>query len=366
MKKLLIIILTIALLVTISGCRPQEEPTPTPPQNPPQPTVEYPYGEIEAENIEGVEVYREAEKTPILEDSQLIAELTTLIQNAEYIENVRNVQQIEIKLGMIIYLKEEMLESKQVIISYDENTNKLFIGPEGREFIIRSQELVEFMESQMRSKLVIVEENALPGGAREWLAQFLQEKGAYVYQHPDATYIKVTTDQKPTGGYRIQVREFDEEAYPQEIKIEIIEPDKDAMVTQAITFPTIYLKVYSEQATQYQVKTVDGEEYDMENKLVFAKLEIPQENNEITTPVRIKGKIIAFEASFVVRILDEKENIIHEEVLQADYGGPNWGNFDEEIIFPKPETESGSIELGEYSAKDGTYLLREKVEVRFK
>ncbi|WP_026476971.1 Gmad2 immunoglobulin-like domain-containing protein [Alkaliphilus transvaalensis] len=363
MKKILILVVCMMLTLSIGGCRRaiEEEPLEETPQ-----AVDYPYNEIEAGNIEGLEVYQHGEQTPIIDDIMTIEEIATYIREAEYVRLLNEDEEVNTDRGILIYLRDEILDSRQILIYVAENNSQLFIGTEGQVFEIESEDLVGFIEEHFNGPLLIVEERALKEGARDWFAQFQQEKGAYVYQHPDATYIKITSDERPTGGYNIRVRGFNENVYPKEITIEIEEPDPDAMVTQAITFPTVYLKVASEEATQYSVKTIEGEEYEVEDILIFSKLEMPEENDEIDSPVRVKGKIIAFEGSFVVRVLDEEESLIHEAILQADAGGPAWGNFDEEIDFSEPTTKTGSIELGEYSAEDGSYILREKIEIRFK
>ncbi|MBM7615957.1 Gmad2 immunoglobulin-like domain-containing protein [Alkaliphilus hydrothermalis] len=365
MKKILSLLLGIFLSVNILGCQPKNEATPTPPVDNPPVVAEYPYDKLQEGDITGVEVLKNGEKSKVIEDEVVLQEIVSLIQDAEFFE-VNKDQPGEVQLGMVLYLQQEILESNQISVSYVGGGNKLAIGPNGQEYLIESQELVNYIQDYQLGKIVMVEEKDISEGARAWFGQFLQEKGAYIYQHPDATYVKVVTEQKPTGGYRIHLRAFEEVEYPRQIIIEIKKPGANELVTEAITFPTAYFKIESDQADQYEIKTTDGEVYQSENKLIFAGLEAPQENSKIDNPVRMKGKIIAFEGAFVVRILDKDGKLIHEENLQADHGGPNWGTFDVEIGYPEPTTPQGSIELGEYSAKDGTYQLREKIEVRFK
>ncbi|ABR46762.1 hypothetical protein Amet_0535 [Alkaliphilus metalliredigens QYMF] len=222
------------------------------------------------------------------------------------------------------------------------------------------------IEDNLKDDIEIFGEEEVLEEAGEWFAQFDEaEEGAYVYQHPDMTYIKINAGERRTGGYGIHVKDYDEDAYPRLVTIEIREPGEDEMVTQALTYPSIILGIESEMASQYEVQTVDGNVFDLEDKLVFAKFEMPEADEEIDNPVPVKGKIIAFEGAFVLRILDDEEELIHEEHLQADTGGPNWGSFDEEIEYPEPETQGGSLEIGEYSAKDGEYIMREKISVKF-
>jgi len=226
-------------------------------------------------------------------------------------------------------------------------------------------EVKNTVDDKLKDNMKIVEETSIPEESKEWFDQFNQTEGAYVFQHPDATYIKINSKEQPTGGYSINIKDYLEEEYPRVIIYEIIEPEKDWMVTQAITYPSVILEISSDIVSQYEVRTEDGKALNTEEHLKWAKLELPKINEEISSPVRVKGKIVAFEGSFIVRILDNNNKLIYETFVQADAGGPNWGNFDEEITYPETNSETGSIEIGEYSAKDGEYLLREKIDIKF-
>lgn len=221
------------------------------------------------------------------------------------------------------------------------------------------------VDAKLKDKVKIVDVGALPDEAKEWFEKDTNKEGAYVYQHPDATYIKLVEKEKPTGGYAIHIKDYLEEEYPRMLEYEVLEPEKDGMVTQALTTPTVILQITSDMVSQYEVKNAKGELLKVEEKLEWAKLEVPKEGDKIISPVKVKGKIIAFEGAFVVRILDKDDKIIHETHLQADAGGPAWGSFDTEISFPKTDSKTGSIELGEFSAEDGSYLLRKKIGVTF-
>lgn len=222
------------------------------------------------------------------------------------------------------------------------------------------------IDEKFKDKIKIVDQTSIAESAMEWFKEFNEKEGAYVFQDPDFTYIKINAKEKPTGGYGIHIKEYVEDYYERAIVYEIIEPDKDAMLTQAFTHPSIILEIDSDSVGLYEVKNEDGKILEYKEKVIEAKFELPKENDSIGNTVRVKGKIIAFEAAFSVRILDNNDKVIHEEHLQADAGGPNWGNFDTEISYTLPDSEEGSIELGEYSAKDGEYLLREKVAIKFK
>ncbi len=126
------------------------------------------------------------------------------------------------------------------------------------------------------------------------------------------------------------------------------------------------MSIDTDTIADYVIKTVDAQELKVEKKTVVAAIDIPRAGELIGNPVRLKGKIAAFEAMFVVRIYDAGDNLLKEQIMMADGGGPMWGGFDAEIEYQKPDKNTGRVEIGEFSAEDGSYKLRESVDVRFR
>lgn len=248
----------------------------------------------------------------------------------------------------------------------DQKTPKPTPGNNGdRDEIVEDNGVGE-VKKELQDRIKIVEEENLPPVTREWFQQFGNHQGAYIYEEPSATYIRINAGEKPTGGYRIRVEDYIEDDSPRIITVDIIEPKDKDIVTEAITYPFTILKIHSDMVAEYEVKTADGKSFNSEERIVLAKFELPEKNEEVGNPVEIKGEIAAFEGSFSVRILDNKGDILHEEHLQADAGGPYWGKFHEKITYPATEAKGGRIELGEYSAKDGVYIMREFLPIKFK
>lgn len=206
----------------------------------------------------------------------------------------------------------------------------------------------------------------LPEPVAAWFTERKEIKGAYVYQHPNYVYIMIAAGEKPTGGHRIDVKDINLEDFPRVITIEFVPPTPDAIVTQAITYPSFVMSVVTDTIADYVVKTVDAKELNVEEKTIIAAIDIPKEAELAGNPLRLKGKIAAFEAMFVAKIYDAGDNLLKEQVLMTDGGGPMWGRFDVEIEYQKPDTDTGRVEIGEFSAKDGSYMLRESVDVRFR
>jgi len=228
------------------------------------------------------------------------------------------------------------------------------------------KEPVEAVEEPGLAGLGGISLRDLPEPVAEWFEERKDIKGAYVYQHPDHVYIMIAAGEKPTGGHKIDVKDINLEDFPRVITIEFVPPAPEAIVTQVITYPSFVMSVVTDTIADYVVKTVDDQELTVEDKIIVAAIDIPKKDELLENPMRLKGKIAAFEAMFVARIYDADDNLLKEQILMSDGGGPMWGRFDVEIEYQKPNTNSGRVEIGEFSAEDGSYKLRESVDVRFR
>lgn len=99
------------------------------------------------------------------------------------------------------------------------------------------------------------------------------------------------------------------------------------------------------------------------NIIVYA----PQPNDEVGLPLVIKGEARVFESTFNYRIKDGDGSIIHESFGMAaapDMG--QYGPFELSVNYPKPKAATGTVEVFEYSAKDGSEINKVIIPVRFK
>ncbi len=93
----------------------------------------------------------------------------------------------------------------------------------------------------------------------------------------------------------------------------------------------------------------------------------PIENEEIPSPVNLKWEARVFENSFAYRIMDSNWNVIKEGFWTAD-SKDIWlfWNFDINADFKIPESKTWTIEVFEYSAKDGSEINKVSINIRFK
>lgn len=104
-----------------------------------------------------------------------------------------------------------------------------------------------------------------------------------------------------------------------------------------------------------QCKTPDGRTFveDIGNELEksdLIKVESPRPNQTINSPLIVEGEARGFwffEASFPVKLLDEKGNLIVQGIAQtkSDWMTENFVQFQAELIFAAPLTEKGNLIL---------------------
>lgn len=93
----------------------------------------------------------------------------------------------------------------------------------------------------------------------------------------------------------------------------------------------------------------------------------PANQAEIGLPVIIKGEARVFENTFSYRIKDAQGKILMENHAMANAPDTGlYGPFEISANYPQPETANGTIEVFEYSAKDGSEINKVTIPVVFK
>ena len=92
----------------------------------------------------------------------------------------------------------------------------------------------------------------------------------------------------------------------------------------------------------------------------------PKNNEKIGQPLKVLGEVRVFENQFSIRVKDAKGNILIEENATAQSGDAGQFNlFEKDIKYPKSKTTTGTLEIFDYSAKDGSEIDKVIVPIRF-
>jgi hypothetical protein len=93
----------------------------------------------------------------------------------------------------------------------------------------------------------------------------------------------------------------------------------------------------------------------------------PAPNQEILVPLSVTGEARVFENTIQIRLRDENGDILVEDTVTAqspDIG--QFGPFSDSLSYPAPKGTKGTVEVFDYSAKDGSEIDKVTIPVVFK
>jgi len=92
----------------------------------------------------------------------------------------------------------------------------------------------------------------------------------------------------------------------------------------------------------------------------------PKSGDTVGLPIKVLGEVRVFENQFSIRVKDSKGNILAEEIAMGENGDAGQYNlFQKEINYQDPKTTEGTIEVFDYSAKDGSEIDKVIIPVKF-
>lgn len=92
----------------------------------------------------------------------------------------------------------------------------------------------------------------------------------------------------------------------------------------------------------------------------------PKPGDSIGLPLKVLGEARVFENQLNIRIKDAGGNIVKEWGVMAEGGDIGEFNlFKSEVNYNKPETSNGTIEVFDYSARDGSEIDKVIIPVKF-
>jgi hypothetical protein len=82
----------------------------------------------------------------------------------------------------------------------------------------------------------------------------------------------------------------------------------------------------------------------------------PLAGDELRSPITVRGTANVFEASVSIQILDANDEVLAAINTQASCGSGCRGTFSSPVAFYTPMRQSGTIEVFEVSAEDGSAI----------
>jgi len=96
---------------------------------------------------------------------------------------------------------------------------------------------------ELNYEIVDTSTENLPGGLEEWYQDNYKKEGLHTTNLDGSTYLLVSAGEKPTGGYVIEKLVLTGTDQVINVRASLRVPGKDEMVTQALTYPSILVKI---------------------------------------------------------------------------------------------------------------------------
>ena len=96
----------------------------------------------------------------------------------------------------------------------------------------------------------VIEEDALENeAAKEWYEENRENYGSYTHAiSEDEKYLLVSAGERRTGGYSLEIEGVNELSQMITLNIKLNEPSSDDMVTQALTYPNMLVKITANES----------------------------------------------------------------------------------------------------------------------
>jgi hypothetical protein len=158
-------------------------------------------------------------------------------------------------------------------------------------------------------------------------------------------YLFIGSGEKPTGGYDIKIKSVTQTGDKTLISVEEISPGKDDMVTEALTYPYIIVKIGKEALKSFEIKISgeeDMEEIDIEEFDIIGKIVSIDRTGEHTV-IMVEGDITQWSSYDKASISIDENTLITVNEKQVDAGSLYIG-MRIAVVFEGPVAESYPVQ----------------------
>ena len=293
-------------------------------------------------------------------------------RNKKENNNERKNQQNEKDTNKINNKTEEVKNNKQKIVVKKEN-NKKNIKENSNES--KNQEKNQLKnednkkdtayeterdesDSLKEKKFLIVNNKKIPLELSKQIELFKEFKGYLYFEENDSFYTAIFMGKQNTGGYAIDVSNFNNKNENTNIIVQEIQPKKESAVTQAVTYPYIVMK-FKKKPDNLIIKNKKGEEYMKFNFDNSIKKNLRESNIEYE---KLFSNELPQNLKHVIDIYKDFKGYYHTEIDNDDYlivfaGSKSSSGYGIDIVSVREEDEKIKVVVSEsVPKKDMSYL----------
>jgi hypothetical protein len=205
-----------------------------------------------------------------------------------------------------------------------------------------------------------VDPSQSPEPIQEWIERSKDKKMAQFMIVGDEAYVLVTRGEKSTGGYDVNIQSIKKYASKSVITVEMTDPPKGAIVSQAVTYPYVLIKLKGELHGDVIFRDLNGQIVPQLVDLDY----LPAVHNEtanialfppfvVDDSIVLQGIVRSFEGLIIYSLMNDKGETVQTVRLQAGGAAPNWGYFQHSLGLDEL-TPGMSVTFHTVNSKDGS------------
>lgn len=211
-------------------------------------------------------------------------------------------------------------------------------------------------------------------GTKEWADRYKPYEGVFAQKKGDYRLVLVSQGEKFAEGYKVSVDKVEKKNDKWVVTANIVQPAEENYAGGSV-FPHEVVSIIDDGKPVEVVKTAEsnsdmavdvieipeGKNFAVsKNFIVFS----PLEGEQISSPVKIRGKARVFEATFRVS-MEDGHNVLADKSIMSDAGAPAWGKFEISQPFDKPTSPAGSIIFSYANMENGKMIEELVLPVKF-
>jgi len=223
----------------------------------------------------------------------------------------------------------------------------------------------------------IIDPARAPGKIGDLVNKLKTSESASLAEEDGGTYVLFTRGEKRTVGFDVKIEKITQavgagDKTTATVRVLFTDPKPGQVVTQSVSYPLVLAKLDTgkkpdevtfiiqreepagrmPEAAKRQEQPKDRQQGEKTANII---VEQPKPGDTVTSPFLISGRARVFEANVLMRLLDEKGEVITRKFVTATAGAPSWGRFNTSMQYTAPASpQKATLEVYTESAKDGS------------
>ncbi len=214
-----------------------------------------------------------------------------------------------------------------------------------------------------------VEREDVPEEIAGWVEEMKYEQGVHLLPAGEYRYLLVAWGEKPTGGYAVEVTDVEDDRGTVRVNAELISPDPDDAVTQALTYPHMLLRLPAGDSPILvnffgDVWREEELEDAMEGDEEIVLDPVLTDDELAPNPMVVRGWASVYEGTMEM-VFEDGHIHLAEAHLTLVAAAPEWAEFEVALTYENPTSSVGTVYGAYEDPEDGSRVEAGAVSVDF-